>query len=104
MKPAIFFVIWCCVFRGSINEIQYEDIFMTKFGILVHKSNIEVIVSRDSLIIKIIYDTEEITLFWNNFLERGDHLLQYIGTDNECVNKLLLNARGNRMEIKTWAN
>ena len=46
----------------------------------------------------------EITLFWNYFLEKGDHLLQYIGTDNECVNKLLLNARGSRVEIKTWAN
>ena len=67
---------------------------------LVHKSNIEVIVSRDSLVIKIIYDTEEITLFWNDFLEKGDHLLQYIGTDNEYVNKLLLNARSSRVEKK----
>ena len=71
MKPATFFLIWCCVFRSTIKEIQYEDIFMTKFGILVHKSNIEIIVSKDSLIIKIIYDAEEMSFFWNDFLERG---------------------------------
>ena len=75
MKSTIFLVIWCCLIRGSNNEIQYEDTFMTKFGILVHKSNVVVIVDRDSLIIKIVYDTQDIRLFWNNFLVKEIALL-----------------------------
>ena len=82
MKSTIFLVIWCYLIRGSNNELQYEDTFMTKFGILVHKSNVVVIVDRDSLVIKIVYDTPQIRIFCNNFLEKGDALLQYIGVKN----------------------
>ena len=73
MKSTLVLMIWCCLIYGSNNEIQYEDTFLTKFGILVHKTNIEVIVDRDSLVIKIVYDTQQIKLFWNNFLEKGMH-------------------------------
>ena len=104
MKSTIFLVIWCCLIRGSNNELQYEDTFMTKFGILVHKSNVVVIVDRDSLVIKIVYDTQEIRLFWNDFLEKGDALLQYIGMNNECVNRVLLDARTSREKIRIWSN
>ena len=104
MKSTIFLVIWCCLIRGSNNELQYEDTFMTKFGILVHKSNVVVIVDRDSLVIKIVYDTQEIRLFWNDFLEKGDALRQYIGMNIECVNRVLLDARTSREKIRIWSN
>ena len=103
MKSTIYLVIWCCLIYGSNNEIQYEDTFMTKFGILVHKTNVVVIVDRDSLVIKIVYD-QEIGLFWNDFLEKGDALRQYIGMNNECVNRVLLDARTSREKIRIWSN
>ena len=94
MKPVTFFLIWCCVFGSAICETHYEDNFLTKFGVLMHRSNIEIIVNKDSLIITLIYDAGEMSFYWNNFVERGEHLLQFIGKENECVNQLLLNAKG----------
>ena len=79
MRSTIFWVVWCCLIIGSNNELQFEDTFLTKFGILVHKTNIVVIVDRDSLVIKIVYDTQQIRLFWNDFLEKGMHYFNTLG-------------------------
>merc|ERR1712033_101054 len=104
MRSTIFWVVWCCIIVGSNNELQFGDKFLTKFGILVHKTNIVVIVDRDSLVIKIVYDTKEIRLFWNDFLEKGDALRQHIGMHNECANGVLVDARTSREKIRIWSN
>ena len=59
---------------------------------------------RDSLLIKVVYDTHQIKQFWNKFAEKGDALLLYIGTENECVNGILLDARTEREKIRIWSN
>ena len=51
-----------------------------------------------------IYDTKEIRLFWNDFLEKGDALRQHIGMHNECVNGVLVDARTSREKIRIWSN
>ena len=104
MRSTIFWVVWFRTIVGSNNELQYEDTFLTKFGILVHKTNVVVIVDRDSLVIKIVYDTKEIKYFWNNFLEKGDSILRHIGLLNRCVNNVLVDARTSREKIRRWSN
>ena len=96
MRTTIFWVVWFRTIVGSNNELQYEDTLLTKFGIIIHKTNVVVIVDRDSLVIKIVYDTKEIKYFWNNFLEKGDSLLRHIG--------LHRTARTSREKIRRWSN
>ena len=64
----------------------------------------EVIVDKDSLLNKIVYDTKEIKYIWNSFLEKGDSLLRHIGLHNRCVNKVLADVRTSREKIRRWSN
>ena len=104
MKSTLVLIIGYYLFLGSCNGIQYEDIFLTNFGIIVHKTNIEVILDRDGLLIKVVYDTHQMKQFWNKFVEKGDALLQFIGSGNECVNEILADTKTEREKIRIWSN
>ena len=75
MKPVTFILLWCCVLECAIGKTHYEDIFLTNYGVLVHKSNTEVVVNKDSLIITLIYDAGELSFYWNEFVEKGGALI-----------------------------
>ena len=96
MKPSVILMIGFFLFLGSCNKNQYEDKFLTNYGIIVHKTMVEVIVDRDGLIIKVVYDTNQMKKFWNTFVEKGDNLLHFIGRENNCVNEILADARTER--------
>ena len=104
MKPSVILMIGFFLFLGSCNKNQYEDKFLTYYGIIVHKTMVEVIVDRDGLIIKVVYDTNQMKKFWNTFVEKGDNLLHFIGRENNCVNEILADARTEREKMRIWLN
>ena len=64
---------------------HYEDVFLSNYGVLIHKTDTEVIVKKDGLIITFIYDPGELESYWNEFVEKSDHILQFIGTKNKLI-------------------
>ena len=102
MKPSVILMIGFFLFLGSCNKNNYEDKVLTKYGIIVHRTMVEVIMERDELIIKIIYDTKQMKKYWNTFVEKGDNLLHFIGRENRCVNELLVDARIEREKVRLW--
>merc|ERR1711888_203210 len=104
MKPSVILMIVFFLFLESCNKNQYEDKFLTIYGIIVHKTMVEVIMDRDGLIIKVVYDTNQMKKFWNTFVEKGDNLLHFIGRENRCVNELLVDARTEREKVRLWLN
>ena len=104
MKSTLVLMIGFYLFLGSCNKIQYEDKFLTNYGIIVHKTMVEVIVDRDGLIIKVVYDIHQMKQFWNKFVEKGDTLLHFIGSENKCVNDILVDARTEREKMRIWLN
>ena len=71
-----------CAFSSS----QDEDVLLSKYGVLVHKSRTVVIVKNDGLIITFNYDPGELAAYWNEFVEKSEHMLQYIGNNNNFIN------------------
>ena len=104
MKTTIFWVVLCYTIVGSHNQNQNEDILLSKFGIIIHRTDIEVIVDKESLLVNTVYDTRELRYVWNSFLEDGDALIEHIGYNNRCVNKVLEDGRSSREKIRRWLN
>merc|ERR1712121_556607 len=49
-----------------------------------------------------IYEPGELSAYWNEFVEKSDHIVQFIGTENTCVNDLRVKARTNRNNLKNY--
>ena len=86
------------------SSSQYEDVLLSKYGVLIHKTDTEVIVKNDGLIMTFIYDPGELSAYWNEFVEKSDHILQFIGNKNTCVNELISKARSNRNNMKNYTD
>ena len=41
-----------------IPEIENEEIILTKHGVILHKSDVKVVVLKDSVLVTFIYDTD----------------------------------------------
>ena len=89
--------LWCFVIGWADSSSQYEDVLLSKYGVLIHKTNTEVIVKNDGLIMTFIYDPGELSAYWNEFVEKSDHILQFIGNNNDNF----INFVRNNMKIYT---
>ena len=89
---------------GWAVSSQYEDVLLSKYGVLIHKTDTGVIIKNDGLIITFIYEPGELSAYWNEFVEKSDHILQFIGTENTCVNDLIVKARSNRINMKNYTD
>merc|ERR1712002_705931 len=88
----------------AVSNSHDEDVLLSKYGVLVHKTNTVVIVKNDGLIMTFIYDPGELSAYWNEFVEKAEHMLQYIGNENECVNELISKAKINRNIMKNYTD
>ena len=50
---------------------------LTKGGIIQVNSNTNVIVVRDSVLVTMIYDMNDVELMWNNYIESCESLITY---------------------------
>ena len=87
-----------------ISEIENEEIILTKHGVILHKSNVKVVVLKDSILVTFIYDTDEIRYSYNEFIEYLENLTVNLGEDNECLNNIIKECKLNRMHIRQWFN
>ena len=99
----VFVLLWWWISIGGTDAMNhYEDVTLSKYGALIHKTDSEVVVKNDGLILTFIYDTGELSNIWNNYIEKSEQVLRYIGDSNSCVNKLISNAKLNRNMMKNY--
>ena len=94
--------LWCAFIGWTDARSHYEDVLLSKYGVLLHKTDTEVVVKNDGLIMTFIYEPGELSTYWNNFVEKSEHMLQYIGKSNYCVNELLSKAKIKRNMMKNY--
>ena len=87
-----------------IPEIENEEITLTKHGVILHKSDVKVVVLKDSVLVTFIYDTDEIRYSYNEFIEYLENLTVNLGEDDECLNDIIKESKLNRMHIRQWFN
>ena len=87
-----------------ISEIENEEFTLTKHGVIIHKSNLKVVVLKDSVLVTFIYDTDELRYSYNEFIEYLENLKVNLGEDNECLNNIIKECKLNRMHIRQWFN
>ena len=81
-------LLWAC-YSIVVSEIENEELILTKHGIILHKTDIKVVVMKDSVLVTFIYDTDELKYIWNEFIEYAESLAASIGEDNECLNSII---------------
>merc|ERR1712082_538943 len=74
---------------------------LTNAGILIINTKTNVIVVRDSVLVTMIYDMNDVELMWNNYIESVECLISNLG-QNKCVEKVLSDSKESRFKIKEF--
>ena len=77
------------------------DALNKKGGVIQSNTDTQVIVNRDSVLITLLYDTQNIEYIWNEFIENGESLIGIIG-NNLCVEKIIADSKVSRYKIKQF--
>ena len=77
------------VIANLIPEIENEEITLTKHGVILHKSDVGVVVLKDSVLVTFIYDTDEIKFAYNEYIEYLENLRVNLGENDECLNDVI---------------
>ena len=97
MTSAVFMmIVW-----GLALAQDKTNSMVTKGGIIQVNSDTNVIVVRDSILVTMIYDMNDVELMWNNYIESCESLISSIG-HNKCVEKVLTDSRESRFKIKEF--
>ena len=96
--PVFMMMVW-----GLAMPQDKTSSMLTKGGIIQVNSNTNVIVVRDSVLVTMIYDMNDVELMWNNYIESCESLISNIG-HNKCVEKVLSDSRESRFKIKDFLN
>ena len=68
---------------------------VNKGGIIQINTNSNVVVLTDSVLVSMLYNTNEVEYMWNNFIESGESVIASLG-HNKCVEQILNDSRGSR--------
>ena len=97
MTSAVFMmIVW-----GLAVAQEKTNSMVTNGGIIQVNSDTNVIVVRDSILVTMIYDMNDVELMWNNYIESCESLISSIG-HNKCVEKVLTDSRESRFKIKEF--
>ena len=94
--PILMMMWWGLAMAQDVNKSM-----LTKGGIVQVNSDTNVIVVRDSVLVTMIYDMNEVELMWNSYIESCESLVSSIG-HNKCVEKVLSDSRESRFKIKEF--
>ena len=94
--PVFMMMVW-----GLAMAQDKTSSMLTKGGIIQVNSNTNVIVVRDSVLVTMIYDMNDVELMWNNYIGSCESLISNIG-HNKCVEKVLSDSRESRFKIKEF--
>ena len=92
---------WCVIYILGLALAQ--DNYLSKGGILKVNTEKQVIIQKDSVLVTMFYDMNEIELMWNKYIENGESLIASIG-HNKCVEKVISDSRESRFKIKEFLN
>ena len=81
--------------------IAQEKTVLSKGGIIIHNTDIEAIVVKDSILVTMVYNLNDLEYMWNVYIESGESLIAIIGK-NSCINKVLSDSRESRFKIKQF--
>ena len=85
----------------TLSLITYKDISLNEKGILISRSEKNVVLIKDSIIVTLVYDISTLKTMFNSYIENLDEISANIG-DNDCISELLLGARKKRFLIKDF--
>ena len=85
----------------TLSTITYKDTFLDKNGIVIERSDANVILIKESIIVTLVYDVSTLKSIYNTFIEKLDSIHSNIG-DNDCLTELLLGSRKKRFLIKEF--
>ena len=85
----------------TLSTITYKDTFLDKNGIVIERSDTNVILIKESIIVTLVYDVSTLKSIYNTFIEKLDSIHSNIG-DNDCLTELLLGSRKKRFLIKEF--
>ena len=68
--------------------VAQEKAVLSKWGIIIHNTDTDVIVVKDSLLVTVVYNLNDLEYMWNDYIESGESLIASIGKNNNCVNKI----------------
>merc|ERR1712239_36383 len=93
--------VWMMMVWGLAMAQDKTSSILTKGGIIRVNSTTNVIVVKDSVLVTMIYDMNDVELMWNNYIESCESLISNIG-HNKCVEKVLSDSRESRFKIKEF--
>merc|ERR1712239_31450 len=93
--------VWMMMVWGLAMAQDKNTSMLTNAGILIVNSKTNVIVVKDSVLVTMIYDLNDVELMWNNYIESCESLISNIG-HNKCVEKVLSDSRESRFKIKEF--
>ena len=87
-----------------LGMVQAQDNSLGSIGGIIQiNTNSNVVVLTDSVLISMLYNTNEVEYMWNNFIEKGESVSASLGHNN-CVEQILNNSRASRFKIKEFLN
>merc|ERR1712239_96951 len=94
--------VWMMMVWGLAMAQDKTSSMLTNAGILQVNSNTNVIVVRDSVLVTMIYDMNDVELMWNNYIESVESLISNLG-QNKFKIKEFLRLHGTKAKSKRQA-
>ena len=85
----------------GISTMTYKDNDIDKNGVVIQRSDLNIILIKESIIVTLIYDISNLKSIYNNFIEKVDSIQSSTG-DIDCLTELLAQSREKRFLIKEF--
>ena len=85
----------------ALSLIAFKDEYLNEKGILISRSDNNIVLIKDSVIVTLVYDVSSLRTMFNSYIEKLDGISANIG-ENECITELLLGARKKRFLVKDF--
>ena len=85
----------------ALSLIAYKDEYLNEKGILISRSDKNIVLIKDSVIVTLVSDVSSLRTMFNSYIEKLDEISANIG-ENECIIELLLGARKKRFLVKDF--
>ena len=86
---------------STLSLITYKDTVLNENGIVIARSENNVVLIKESIIVTLVYDVSTLKSMFNTYIENLDTISANIG-DNDCITELLVGARKKRFLIKDF--
>ena len=85
----------------GISTMTYKDNDLDRNGVVIQRSDSNIILIKESIIVTLIYDISNLKSVYNKFIEKVDSIQSSTG-DIDCLTELLAQSREKRFLIKEF--